>query len=182
MRDRTPFTFSKHREVTKINHGNLSCLPSSLSLVRKRKERLPASLPTYIFTFSCFVLLNRKEGLPPVFPRLPAHYYEFLSLLFCCLHSSQKCERCGGHPFHFVSSGEIPNCRRLSLLVSQKIQAGDVTNQAYSGLCSDHLCKRDTGVPHYNPMRRAGPTNPKKGGGSLSLSLFCVHIGNEDRR
>ena len=117
VRHRTPFTFSKHREVTKINHGNLSCLPSSLSLVRKRKERLPASLPTYIFTFSCFVLLNQKEGLPPVFPRLPAHYYEFLSLLFCCLHSSQKCERCGGHPFHFVSSGEIPNCRRLSLLV-----------------------------------------------------------------
>ena len=53
---------------------------------------------------------------------------------------------------------------RDSFLVAQKVQAGDVTNQAYSGLCSDHLCKRDTGVPHYNPMRRAGPTNPKKGG------------------
>ena len=129
VRDRTPFTFSKHREVTKINHGNLSCLPSSLSLVRKRKERLPASLPTYILhslVSSCST--GKKVCLQ-----------SFLASLLTIMSS-----------FLFSSVAYI-------LLKSVK-GAGD--------------------IPFTLSLLGKFPI----AGGSLSLSLFCVHIGKEERR
>ena len=85
-------------------------------VLQQGKAQLPSQFHVSISPMS-FSFKKQAEGLPPVFPCLFPRYSLFLSLLFWCLHSSQKRESCGGIPFAF-SSGEIPNCRGLSPCLS----------------------------------------------------------------